>query len=582
MLYRNNFPEYLQAISIGPDPSFLEKNTSNCEFVSAFPQEIELMYDLKNAKRSSDPLNAYRSLVKKIFIYGPDLDVQTLFFFRKKYKNLPSYYTNIIDIEIGAAFDIARNMSNNKTYVTFVTPRTALDRDLAFLAKLAAMLKSCKKPCNYFGTISDSIGTLSDFQRGLSPSSNMVGDIFSDALHAPLNIGTAIYNKIVPQVKSEFTKMKISCESLMKNGVKPFFTDTDRSKISKVASKGGVLDSGNRFPLTGDTSTYHSISKVYSDNIATMQSKMGDCFRMMDFANRYNPYDPTMNASYAKRKFNGLKNGNVSSLIDINGSLAPGQYATENTYKKSLDVPTGNEYLRGEDSPTYKARDRYDSPSDVAYSVIDGSPTNGKVYNFDYGEVKLTKYGYVKDECPDTGSELGLGLSIKGIGGTESRNMIVPLRTIAVAPETLKSGMVKAGDVLILTCTDKRGNTFKERRQVGDTSGPNLLTGKLKFLIDEFIPDKTKFPSKLAGKTNDLKISIQVADTKEPLPKWNVQEASQFAPIFLNRSDWERVKRQNNPDFQNWIKRMDTEFIKYVKWSPDDPIDEKFTINKGC
>jgi hypothetical protein len=579
MLYRNNFPEYLQAISIGPDPSFLAKNTTNCEFVSAFPQEIELMYDLKNAKRSSDPLNAYRSLVKKIFIYGPDLDVQTLFFFRKKYKNFPSYYTNIIDAEIGSAFEIARNMSNNKTYANFVTPRTALDRDLAFLAKLAAMLKTCKKPCNYFGTISDSIGTLSDFQRGLSPSSNMIGDILSDALHAPMNISTAIYNKVVPQVKSEFAKMKISCESLMKNGVKPFFSDTDRSKISKIAQRGGVLDKGNRFPLTGDTNTYHAVSKVYSDNIATMQSKLGDCFRMMDFVNRYNPYDPTMNASYAKRKFNGLRNGNVSSLIDINGSLAPGQYATENTYKKSLDVPTGSEYLRYEDSPTRKAYDTYNSPSGAASSAIAGGagldnvPTNGKIYNFDFGEVKLTKYGYVKDECPDTGSELGIG---------SSNNMIVPLRTIAVAPETLKSGMVKAGDVLILTCTDKRGNTFIERRQVGDTSGPNLLTGKLKFLIDEFVPDKNKFNSKIAGKTNELKISIQVADTKEPLPKWNVQEASQFAPIFLNRSDWERVKRQNSSQFQSWIKRMDTEFIKYVKWSPDDPIDEAFTKNKGC
>ena len=75
MLYRNTFPEFLEAISIGPDPSFLEKNTTFCEFVSAFPQEVELMYDWKSVKKSSNPLNSLRNFVKKFVINGPDLDV---------------------------------------------------------------------------------------------------------------------------------------------------------------------------------------------------------------------------------------------------------------------------------------------------------------------------------------------------------------------------------------------------------------------------------------------------------------------------------------------------------------------------
>ena len=85
MYYRNTFPEFLEAISIGPDPSFLEKNTTNCEFVSAFPQEVELMYDWKKVKRSSNPLNALRNFTKKLLMYGPTLDVQTINFFVKKF-----------------------------------------------------------------------------------------------------------------------------------------------------------------------------------------------------------------------------------------------------------------------------------------------------------------------------------------------------------------------------------------------------------------------------------------------------------------------------------------------------------------
>ena len=173
------------------------------------------------------------------------------------------------------------------------------------------------------------------------------------------------------------------------------------------------------------------------------------------------------------------------------------------------------------------------------------------------------------DECPDTGSE-------KGYGNTG--NMLVPLKSIAVAPETLKSGMVKRGDVLIITCTDKGGNTWIERRKVADSSGGGLLGSKYKFLIDEFVPTNA-FKSKLAGRSDQLKLSIQIADTKEPPDKWNVQEASQYAPMFLCRNDWERVRRNSDA---NYKKLMDTEYIKYVKWDSNETVYDSFVTHPGC
>jgi hypothetical protein len=156
--------------------------------------------------------------------------------------------------------------------------------------------------------------------------------------------------------------------------------------------------------------------------------------------------------------------------------------------------------------------------------------------------------------------------------------MIVPLKTIAVAPETLKNGMVKKGDVLIITCTDKGGNTWKERRQVGDSSGAGLLGSKYKFLIDEFLPNNS-FKSKIAGRSNEIKMSIQIADTKEPSAKWNPQEASQFAPMFLCRNDWERVRYNAKSDYK---KLMDTEYIKYVKWDSNETVYDSFVTHPGC
>ena len=718
MLYRNTFPEFLEAICIGPNPEFLEKNTTYCEFASGFPQEVELMYDLKSAKRSSNPLNSLRSLTKKFIINGPDLDVQTLKFFVQKINAFPPYYSDTIKEEIALAFEAAKlisepneslytplttvenkgdstitkvvvtNANNTKTITTtvvknntgggtgatgggtgatgggtgvtggagvnvkvqdvngktvqtstltvdangnplasvyingkqinsnqsatyinahYITNNTSLHNDKKFLHKLASALKTCKRPCNYFKPMSSSVGTLTDFGRALSDSADVIGAALSDAVHAPTNVSTFMLNQIKPMVRTEFFKLKIMTQDLYRDGVKPFFSKEDRERVKSELNQGITPDNKfSRLPLTGDTQTYFNTAKSYSKFQATLHQDLGDCYRMHDHGQRFNPYDLTMNAAYSKRKFMGVKNGNVKSLIDIMGSLAPAQYATENTYVKALDVPKDPEFLKHEDTPKARTYDTYDGPSKGSENTItagatpinpveasgsaptpsappassgaglESVPTNGKVYEFNYGEVKLTAYGYANDECPDSGSEIGLG---------NRSNMIIPLKTIACAPETFKNGMVKTGDVLIITVTDKKGNTWQERRQVGDSSGPNLLNrgGSYKFLIDEFVPNKKQYPSKLADRAKELKLTIQVADTKEPLAKWNPQEASQFAPMFWSRSDWERVKKFGPKQSSGFFKdKMDSEYISLVKWSPDEPLKPKIVDNKGC
>lgn len=614
MIYRNTFPEFLESIAIGPNPSFLENNTNYCEFVSGFPQEVELMYDWKAVKKTSDPLNSLRNFTKKFIIYGPDLDVQTLNFFVQKVNNYPSYYSDLVKDEVGSSFDIANNIPYSDLYnddgtlkynidnSSFITNQRSLNTDNLFLRKLAAMLRSCKRPCNYFKPTSSSIGTLADFGRAMSDSASILISGVTDTVHAATNVPTYVLNKVKPVVRTEFLKLKVLVQDLYTDGVKPFFSESDRERVRTGIKDYRTPDSEfMRLPLTGDTQTAFTASKFHSEFQMKLQQELGDCFRRHDFNFRYNEYDPTMNVSYAKRKFIGIKNGNVKSLVDIFGSLAPAQYVTENTYTNALDVPKAKEVFKHEDAKIAPDYSTYDGPSKGSESVItagnatgkqaaastgtsiqasgeglDNVPNTGKVYEFNYGEVKLTAYGYPMDECPDSGSEIGLG---------NKNNMIIPLKTIAVAPESIKSGLVKPGDVLILTCTDKAGNTFVERRQVGDSSGPGLLSkgGNYKFLIDEFQPNRKQYPSKLAGRSKDLKITIQVADTKEPLAKWNAPEASQFAPMFLSRTDWERVKKFAPASTSGFVKiKMDTEYINYVKWSQDEPLNQNILNNKGC
>jgi hypothetical protein len=598
MIYRNTFPEFLESIAIGPNPSFLEKNTTYCEFVSGFPQEVELMYDWKAVKRSSDPLNALRNFTKKFLVYGPDLDTQTLKFFVQKVNNFPSYFSDVVKDEVISCFNEANKIKTPNPPPDgsiFITNHTSLDKDVLFLNKLAALIRSCKRPCNYFKPSSSSIGTLADFGRAMSDSASILIDGVQDTVHAATNLPTYVLNKVKPVVRTEFLKLKVLVQDLYTDGVKPFFSEEDRNRVKSGIKNFKTPDNDfMRLPLTGDTQTAFVASQFHSEFQMKLQQELGDCFRLHDYNFRYNEYDPTMNTSYSKRKFFGIKNGNVKSLVDSFGSLAPAQYVTENTYTNALDVPKAKEVFKYEDVKKTPDYSTYDGPSKGSESVITGGmatgnaiaatpgagleniPNTGKVYEFNYGEVKLTAYGYAMDECPDSGSEIGLG---------NRSNMIIPLKTIAVAPETLKNGTVKPGDVLILTCTDKAGNTFVERRQVGDSSGPGLLSkgGNYKFLIDEFQPNKKQYPSKLVGRSKDLKITIQVADTKEPLAKWNPQEASQFAPMFTCRTDWERVKKMGPTASSGFVKsKMDSEYVNYVKWSPDEPLNQKILNSKGC
>lgn len=614
LIYDNNFPMVLQSICIGPDPSFLENNTTNCEFVSSFPHEVDLMYDWKNLKKSSEPMRSLRDFCKKFIMYGRDLDVCTIKFFVHKVKVFPEYYSNTVMEEIADAFDIASNMTVDiddaddgavppeYSYTTF---GQSPNNDKKFLKKLASMLKGCNAPCNYFKPVSDTIGTLFDFGMAMSDGSHSLVDVGKDLLHAPLNVPLALYNQISPQFRSEFTKLKTASNALFKNGVSPFFSKDDAKRVEQQLAKGVSPDMvGEKLPMSCDTKTYHTVSQVHSELLAKVKEKLGDCFRMFDHMQKYNAYDPTMNSAFAKRKYMGIKNSNVTSLIDINGALAPGKYATENTYVKALNAQPSVETRKFNDTVAAPKYDSYDSPSGAGAAVVTGgaaggvntvkatgsdagastvagaglenAPTTGKVYQFDYGEVKLTSYGERGDLSPDTGSEIGLG----------TRGMIVPLKTIAVCPEVLptskQSGMVKYGDILIIQCTDKAGNTFSERRQVADVSAAGLLTKgqaikgvNYKFLIDEFVPDKT-YKSRLAGRSAELKLSIQVSDTAQPVPKWNPQEASKFAAMFVCKTDWVRVKYYSGikgSDYANYHLKLDSEYRKYCTWTNDEPLN---------
>lgn len=589
VIYENNFPQFLESIAIGPDASFLEKNTTNCEFVSAFPEELDLIYTLKDAKRSSDPLNHLRHFVKKVCIFGPDLDTPTLNHMVNSYNRFPPYHRDIIDIEIGLAFNKARKLAKSPTNCNSlykllgvkIPLKIPIPDDLNFICKLADGLRGCKKPCNYFKKTGDSMGILSDFMRGMSTNSNILGDIASDVIHAPLNIATNVYNKINPLIRKEFVALSISSERLVKEGVAPFFPTETKKKITDAVNKGGTTDK-IRHALAGDFKTYHAVSKTSSSVVSKIQQHLGDCFRKYDHGVRYNPYDPMYNSAYSKRTFIGFKNGGVSSLVDLNGWLAPGQRASDNTDKRSLDSRSDSNVRKNSDSFTASKYDTYNNPNAGSEKTIKAGdaipqdePSGGKTYTFDYGQVIITHYGYVNEDSFDPNSAVGRGVE---------NNLLEFENSIAIDRLTKAKYGIKNGSVLIITIEHKTyGRLGPFRRQVVDQSADGQAANfGAEFLIDEYDPlGISKMGPVLKegriGKKN-YQVTITIADQTSNPKKWTTsngiltpaQIVSTYASAFNSKKVWDRTVaafksgKSADPAF---ARKMETEYIQFVKWS---------------
>ena len=296
--------------------------------------------------------------------------------------------------------------------------------------------------------------------RSFRASTFNLGNALSGVVSVNVSLGDVQYGTIAGNTTIQFT------------GWSPTSTQSNVQLQLAVSNNLAVLS----FPsqVTDGVITLENYANIANTNTVTVPygvTQLDYRFSTLDCGNTITvePYNNDRIASQIQTR-NVIPTGNQGDMV--------GDIATS-TGLNQLTITSSNaaDYLNT--ANTVQATGSGVTPQ--AGAGLDNVPTNGKVLEFGYGEVKLTNYGYAMDECPDSGSEIGLG---------NSSNMIIPLKTIAVAPETLPAtpknpngrGLVKRGDVLIITCTDKSGNTWIERRQVGDSSGAGLLTKGVKII----------------------------------------------------------------------------------------------------
>ena len=277
MIARTGFPEYIESIAIGPDIEFLKTNTSLCDVAEEFNIELQLAYKWRGVTTSSSVLPELRNYIKYLTANGPELDTETLIYFKEKINRLPSRYRYIVLDELDKAFNKADKFRPITTPVTdFSTDKIDDDRD--FLGKLADLLKNCNSPCNYFKAYGDSIGTIFDISRNNNTSTepSSVDGSKPPATH----IGMNIFNKLHTSIRDSYAEM---CARM---GAAWDEIKTDKPSIVK-----------------SDTDAYSSIANVYSDALSKVKRRTQDCFRLYDYNNRYNAYNSQMNLGVARNKY---------------------------------------------------------------------------------------------------------------------------------------------------------------------------------------------------------------------------------------------------------------------------------------
>ncbi len=333
MIVKTGFPEYIESIAIGDSPDFLRDNTDLCQTVEDFPIEINLAYLWKRIATDPDTLAASRDFMKNFLLDAPSLTTEHLVFYRKKIDQLPDDVKEVLKREVESTFKKTENLSERvKTPdpKRNFTRSTSIDNDKDFLQKIADLMNQCESACNYFKNLSQRVGSIYDYSavNSIYNSPPQDTDINSPP---PTGLSLEKVNKIPSALIDSTTEAYTSMKTFMdkaKSAMHNFVSNYNLEKLGKKAF--APDDKGAVYIGATSPSLFQSTMEAYSKSVSNNRMLLGDCFRVVDYMSRYNPFNPDMNIAKPIDKKIGIKtleavNGEYQETIVkvyVNGNTA--------------------------------------------------------------------------------------------------------------------------------------------------------------------------------------------------------------------------------------------------------------------
>lgn len=317
MIVKTGFPEYIESIAIGDNSDFLRENTDLCSLVEDFPVEMNLAYLWKKIATDPDTLAASREFMKNFLLDAPSISTEHLVFYRKKIDQLPNKVKDFLKREVESTFKITENLSERA-----ITPNpkrnfnrsSALDDDKDFLQKIADLMNQCESACNYFKNLSQRVGSIYDYSATNTIHNSPPQDT---ELNSPPPTGLSLekINKIPTALIDSTTEAYTSMKTFMdkaRSAMHNFVSNYNLEKLGKKAFSPD--DKGAVYIGASSPSIFQSTMEAYSKGVANNRMMLGDCFRVVDYMSRYNPFNPDMNIAKPIDKKIGIK-----TLEAVNG-----------------------------------------------------------------------------------------------------------------------------------------------------------------------------------------------------------------------------------------------------------------------
>jgi hypothetical protein len=299
MIIKTGFPEYIESIAIGEDSSFLKENTDLCQIANDFSAEVNLAYLWKKIATDPDTLNATRNFTKHFLLDAPNLTTEHVLYYRNKINELPKDIRDQLNDEVEGTFDKANNLSL-RVKTTPPTERNftnsgRIDTDKDFLQKIADLMNQCDSACNYFKNLSHRVGSIYDY----SAINTVYNAPPQDTdINTPPSIGGGLEkaNKmpsiLMDCVTEAFTSAKAFTDKA-KSSLHNFVSNYNLEKLGKKAKS--TDEEGAIYLGATSPSLFQETMEAYSQGVSNNRMFFGDCFRLVDYMARYNPFNPNMN-----------------------------------------------------------------------------------------------------------------------------------------------------------------------------------------------------------------------------------------------------------------------------------------------
>ena len=298
-VYSSNSPEFLNYVASCKTRNDIKNDPRLCVLLEDphIKDNMELALLYREAQYGD--YNAKKEFLGFFLANGPELDTDTIMYFREKIMHSP-LYMEIYKHEFSSIsiIDTLRIEKYNKD--------TTDSND---------SMNCLQNPCEYLGPFSSSIGLMGD-DRNFNTLSNMFSRITSPAEEGKEkdtssttwgNIRQHVISKIIPDIEKGYRTMMGNMSSSFE-------------EFSKKLQKSGLQ---KEVATVGDSKAEERAKDISAAVKVNVVSNLGDCARIWENMRRLRVYDPSKNA---KKPFNG----NISKKTPDGNPV--------NTYSTSTDV----------------------------------------------------------------------------------------------------------------------------------------------------------------------------------------------------------------------------------------------------